>query len=206
MSDLFALLRDEILSGRIPTGQRITEQKICETYQVSRTPVREAFFRLELLGLIELIPNRGAFVLGMSQQEIRDLYEMRKVCEILAVKWSIQRMTEEELIQLTEACELMEFYTQKQDYEKMLSGNRQFHELISRASHNRMLERTLSSFHAYVKQHKIQSQQERDPDADLAVILEEHKQILKAFQQRDQKAAVAAMSYHLDQSKKRAGL
>ncbi|MBQ2094403.1 MAG: GntR family transcriptional regulator, partial [Firmicutes bacterium] len=72
--DLFNKLRDDILQNKIKPGEKLTEQRICQEYQVSRTPVREAFQKLELDGLIEIIPNRGAFVIGLTRQDIEDMY------------------------------------------------------------------------------------------------------------------------------------
>ena len=86
-TDLYSNLRKDILKGNLHQGEKLTEQQICDQYRVSRTPVREAFKQLELEGFIENIPNRGAFVIGLSSQDIEDLYELRKSYEILAVKW-----------------------------------------------------------------------------------------------------------------------
>ena len=138
-SSLFSRLQTDILTGKIRSGEKLTEQRICEQYSVSRTPVREALRQLEMDGLIESIPNRGAYVIGLSLQDIGDMYQLRKIYEIQAVRWAIERITEEELDQLEETFEFMEFYTMKSDKEKMLNINTHFHQLIYSASHNRML-------------------------------------------------------------------
>lgn len=117
-TDLYINLRKDILQGRLKQGEKLTEQKICDEYGISRTPVREAFRQLELEGFIETLPNRGAFVRGFSPQDIQDLYELRKAYEILAVRWAIERITDKELEKLEEAFEFMEFYTQKRMLKK----------------------------------------------------------------------------------------
>ena len=81
-SNLFSRLQTYILTGKIRSGEKLTEQKICEQYSVSRTPVREALRQLETDGLVESIPNRGAYVIGLSQQDIEDMYQLRKIYEI----------------------------------------------------------------------------------------------------------------------------
>ena len=96
-TNLYSELQEDILTGKLKTGEKLTEQKICDEYKVSRTPVREALRQLEMDGLIENIPNRGAFVLGLSDQDIEDMYVLRKAYEIQAVRWAIERITEEEL-------------------------------------------------------------------------------------------------------------
>ena len=202
-SDLFSNLRKDILQGKLRQGEKLTEQQICDEYNVSRTPVREAFRQLELEGFIETIPNRGAFVTGFSPQDIQDMYELRKSYEILAVKWAIERITKEELEKLEEAFEFMEFYTQKNDVEKMLNINMNFHELIYKASHNRMLYHILSSYQLYIKQSKASSRGEVPADY-LETILREHRAIFEAFKKKDADAAVEAMARHLDNAKLRA--
>lgn len=201
-TDLFANLRKDILQGRLCQGAKLTEQQICDEYNVSRTPVREAFRQLELEGFIEIIPNRGAFVVGLSPQDIQDMYELRKAYEVLAVKWAIERITKEEFEKLEEAFEFMEFYTLKNDVEKMLNINMNFHELIYKASHNRMLYHILSSYQLYIKQSKGTARNDVTA-AYLNEILAEHRAIFEAFRNRDAEAGIAAISVHLDNAKLR---
>ncbi len=201
-TDLFSNLRKDILQGKLHQGEKLTEQQICDEYNVSRTPVREAFRQLELEGFIETIPNRGAFVVGFSQLDIQDMYELRKSYEVLAVKWAIERITKEEYEKLEESFEFMEFYTQKKDVEKMLNINMNFHELIYKASHNRMLYHILSSYQLYIKQSKSPN---RDVSSSyLDEILLEHRAIFEAFKNKDTDAGIAAVSSHLDNAKLRA--
>ena len=145
-TNLYSELQEDILTGKLKAGEKLTEQKICDEYKVSRTPVREALRQLEMDGLIENIPNRGAFVLGLSEQDIEDMYVLRKAYEIQAVRWAIERITEEEINELEETFEFMEFYTMKNDINKMLNINTAFHQIIYNATHNRILKQLLSSY------------------------------------------------------------
>lgn len=197
---IFTQLQDHILKGSLTPGEKLTEQRICEEYQVSRTPVREAFRLLELYGLIETVPNRGAFVRGLSAQNISDLHEMRKAYEVLAVRWAIERMTESELAQLSEAYEFMEFYTMKGDGERMLAINMNFHELIYKGSHNPMLANLLSVCQLYTRQTVGGSSYTKHY---LQQVLAEHQQIYQAFFDRNPEAGAAAMSVHLTNSRQR---
>ena len=90
-------IKIEILSGRLRTGQRIVEQDLCDKYGISRTPIREILRRIESEGLIETIPNRGAFVKGFTEQNIDDFYVMKSALEIQYIRWAIERITDDEL-------------------------------------------------------------------------------------------------------------
>ena len=200
--DLFNKLRDDILQKKIKPGEKLTEQRICQEYQVSRTPVREAFQKLELDGLIEIIPNRGAFVLGLTRQDIEDMYELRSAYESIAVKGAIDRMTQEEFDEMQEAFELMEFYTMKQDPAKMLAMNTRFHQLIYNGTKNRMLQHTLTSYQVYTKNTKYSPEYIKEY---MDEVLEEHRQIFLAFQAKDKEAASRAAVQHMSNGKHRAG-
>ena len=199
-SSLFSQLQRDILTGKLKPGQKLTEQAICKEYKISRTPVREALRQLETEGLVENILNRGAFVVGLSQQDFEDMFQLRKIYETQAVKWAIERITDEEMDALEETFEFMEFYTLRNDVDKMLTINAGFHQIIYEASHNRMLRQLLSSYQTYFK---YWPQEDIDADHYLTEVLEEHRLIFKAFTEKDPEAGAEAMERHIDGSKKR---
>ncbi len=199
-SNLYTELQEDILTGKLKANQRITEKKLCDDYHVSRTPVREALRQLEMDGLIENIPNRGAVVVGLSQQDIADLQVLRRAYEIQAVRWAILRITEEEMAMLEETFEFMEFYTMKNDINKMLNINEAFHQIIYNATHNRILKQQLSSYQIYLK---FCSPSNYYTPNYLADVLEEHRAIYEAFKAKDVEAGALAMAAHMDNSKNR---
>ena len=203
-SSLFSELQKDILQGRMKPGEKLTEQRICSEYKVSRTPVREALKQLEMEGLIETIPNRGAFVVGFSEQDIHDIYELRKIYEMQAVRWAIERITDEEFDALEETFEFMEFYTMKKDVEKMLNINTGFHQLIYTGAHNRLLEHMLSSYQVYLK--LSANPKTYDSETYLEDVFLEHKAIFDAFKDKDTEAGVRAMEAHMDNSMARRGM
>ncbi|MEE0772484.1 MAG: GntR family transcriptional regulator [Anaerovoracaceae bacterium] len=199
-NSLLGKLQKDILTGKLKPGEKLTEQNLCRLYGVSRTPVREALRQLEADGLVENILNRGAFVIGMTEQDYEDMFELRKVYEIQAVKWAIERITEEEMDKLEETFEFMEFYTLRNDIEKMLTINTGFHQVIYEASHNRMLLKMLSSYQSFLKYKGIESVYSDDY---LTTVLEEHRAIFKAFKDKDVKAGALAMEVHINRAKER---
>lgn len=199
-NSLLGKLQKDILTGKLKPGDKLTEQELCKAYGVSRTPVREALKQLEADGLVENILNRGAFVVGMSEQDYEDMFELRKAYEVQAVKWAIERITEEEMDRLEETFEFMEFYTLRNDIDKMLTINSGFHQVIYEASHNRMLKKLLSSYQNYLKYKGIESAYDDDY---LTTVLEEHRAIFKAFKDKDAKAGALAMEMHIDRARER---
>lgn len=197
---LLAKLQRDILTGKYRPGQKLTEQNLCREYGVSRTPIREALRQLETDGLVENILNRGCFVIGLSKSDYEDMFELRKAYEIQAVKWGIERITDEEMDKLEETFEFMEFYTMRGDLDKMLVINAGFHQVIYEASHNRMLQKTLTSYQTFLKY--------KNEDAEygpnyLTTVLEEHRAIFKAFIDRNIRAGAEAMERHINRAKER---
>ena len=199
-TSLLAKLQRDILTGKLKPGQKLTEQELCKEYDVSRTPIREALRQLEADGLVENILNRGSFVIGMSEQDYEDMFEMRKAYEIQAVEWAIERITDEEMDKLEETFEFMEFYTMRNDIEKMLVINSGFHQVIYEASHNRMLQKLLSSYQSYLKYKGLEAVKDKDY---LTTVLAEHREIFRAIKEKDVKAGKLAMEVHINRAKER---
>lgn len=148
---VFHTLREEILSGKYQKDEELKEKTIGEELGVSRTPVREALRQLELEGLVTIIPNRGAFVEGISKDDIQDIYEIRSLLEGLCAKKAVTGITEKELEELEENLYLTEFHIQKEHYEQILELDNRFHEILYEASKSKMLKHVLSDFHHYVE-------------------------------------------------------
>ena len=193
-------LREDILSEKLYPGAKLTEKEICDEYSVSRTPVREALKNLETEGLIELIPNRGAFVIGFSLGDMKDLLELRKTYELLAVKWAIERIYEDELEKLEKCYEYMKFYTKQKDYNKLYDINNNFHNVIYDATHNRTLTNVLSLYNYYIK-HSVQTNPIEFEDLD--IILDEHTKIFNAFIMQNVEEGIKAMREHIDNASHR---
>jgi DNA-binding GntR family transcriptional regulator len=197
---LYQEIQKDILSGELPSGFKLTEAAVCKRYSVSRTPVREAFRQLEADGLIENIPNRGAFVIGLTKRDISDLFDLRELFEIQAVEWAIKRMTPEDIEALRETVDFMEFYTLKDDIDKVLSFNSQFHSIIYAGTKDRMIQKTLSTYQTYLSHSAPASNYTGDY---LKTLLEEHRAIFNAVESGNTAAGRKAMEYHMEQSKLR---
>lgn len=116
-------LKDAILDGRFEPGMPLRQEEIAERYSMSRMPVREAFRELEALGLLQVVPNSGAFVAELDHAELRENFEMRAAAECLALKIAIPELNNR---QLAEASAIHQeiLVCERADYSKL---NNQFH-------------------------------------------------------------------------------
>jgi len=194
------IIRERILNGRYSIGEKIIEAPLANELSVSRTPIRQAFKKLESEGLVENIPNRGSFAKGFTKRDIQDIYEVRKVLEALAIEWAAERISEEDILKLEEIVELMEFYTIKKNFEKIMEVNKTFHEIIYKATESRFMAQILKSYQDYVEQARRTTVFEEEY---LIGILNEHKGILNAVKKRDTKESTKLINQHLENSKKR---
>jgi DNA-binding GntR family transcriptional regulator len=187
------MIREEILKEALAVGSKLTEQQMSERFGVSRTPVREAIGRLEAEGLVNAIPNRGAFIVGLSADDAADMFEVKKQYEIIAARRTAEKATKDDLELLEERFEFMEHYTAKGDLRKMKQINPTFHEAIYAAARSRLLTASITRINTYLKL----SAHTRDCRREhLAEIFAEHKAVYKAIKSRDPQKAAAAMEAH----------
>ena len=126
------------------------EVALAERLGVSRTPIREAMRKLELEGLVQIIPNRGAFVTGISAKDVRDIYMIRSRLEGLCARWACEHITREQLEAMEENVYLAEFHAGKGHMEQMAELDNQFHHTLYRACDSKMLEHLLNDYHEYL--------------------------------------------------------
>ncbi len=183
----------EILTGSLRPGKRIVEQKICDKYGISRTPVRDILKSLESMGLIELLPNRGAIVKGLSARDIDDILYMKSILYPQCVRWAIERITEEEFSMMEETFAFMEFYTVTEDFDKMQKINRGFEAIIYNACHNSELESIMLKYDFFLR---YANADVKLPANYLSIVLEEHRAIYEAFQMRNPDLGADAAQAH----------
>lgn len=191
---VFQRLRDDILSGKYRENEELKEVAIGEEMGVSRTPVREAFRQLELEGLIQIIPNKGAYVTGITVKDVEDIYMMRSLLEGLCARWAAEYITKEQLEEMEENVYLSEFHAAKGHYDQMAQMDNRFHEILYEASHSKMLENQLKDFHQYVLRVR---QKTLSNNARSKASNEEHKQIMEAIKNKDAESAEKLATKHI---------
>lgn len=124
-AQIFEKVRDDILSGVYAQGEELKEATLGAKLGASRTPVREALRQLELEGLVEIIPNRGARVTGISRKDVYDIYQMRYLLEGPAFRWAAEHITPEQLNALEEAVLLAEFHLKDTKQDQVVKAGQQ---------------------------------------------------------------------------------
>lgn len=194
---VFHRVREDILSGKYADNEELKEATIGAELGVSRTPVREALRQLELEGLVSIIPNKGAYVTGISQKDTHDIYVIRSYLEGLAARWACERITEAEIEEIEEIVYLTDFHARKKHYEQIVELDNKFHASIYKASGSKILEHELTKFHHYVERIRKKSlaRVERAVKSN-----EEHAKILEALRNRDGELAEKLAHEHIIQT------
>lgn len=191
---VFSNLEQDIINGEYKSGDSLSELMLSQKYGVSRTPVREALRQLELEGLVKLVPNKGATVIGVSEKDIEDIYAVRIRIEGLAARLCAEHITDDELQALEKLVDLQEFYLLKGKTEPLWQLDGEFHNTIFEGSRNRPLRSMLSSFHSYVSRARSNSMRSAERAAQS---VEEHRAILSAIAAHDGDAAERSMTEHI---------
>lgn len=194
---VFRKLREDILSGVYKDGDELREITLGEELGVSRTPVREALRQLELEGLVKIIPNKGAYVTGITQKDVHDIYMIRSMLEGMCARWATMHITEQQIEELEEVILLSEYHLHKSGGKKVkqvseLDGK--FHKILYLASDSRILDHVLSDFHKYVQAARTLSVGAKDRAAKS---VEEHKEILEAIKNKDADRAEMLANKHI---------
>lgn len=199
---VFSELEEEILSGKLGAGTRLKEQELSVRLGVSRTPIRGALQRLADEGLVEIMANRSAVVVGVSEEDLEDTYRIRVRLEGLASRLCTMRICDEDKRELLSSVELSEFYIQKNDAEHLKELDTTFHRIIYKASGNRLLCKILSELHRNIKAYRKRSLS--DPKR-VEKSVAEHREILTAILAGDADEADRLTSLHIEHAMENLG-
>ena len=193
-----ASLREAILNGYFEPGEKLDQDLVAEELAVSRTPVREALRRLESEGFIEVRPHYGAFIAEVSPQDIREVYEVRKLLESEVVRQVTPVIPEPVLDELERSLAETQALFDAGDSAKHFESDVYFHETIVNFVENRLLKEILDSLTNRVSMVRRFAQSK--PGPHLTESFKEHRAILQAIQQRDPEQAAELMRVHLEGS------
>ncbi len=195
---VFDVLMNAIMQGQLSPGERLLEVQLADEMGVSRTPVREAIRRLELEGFVVMVPRKGAYVAGLSVDDVESVYEIRTALETLAVRLAAQRMEADDYRQLDELAEQMKATWQERNVDQWVTLDARFHELLYTFSRNERLVQMMSNIMEQLSRYRIISL------ANVEVrhnSLAEHQEVIEALKRRDSEMAAAAAALHIENTK-----
>jgi len=190
-------LENDIIQGKYPKGEILTELKLVEQLGVSRTPIREALRRLEQERLIE-DAGKGSRVIGITTDDVMDIMDIRHHLEGLAAYYATINMTADGLKELAHIVDLQDFYFEKWDVERLRCADDDFHEMICLLSRRTVIKDTLLPLHRKTRRYRKIAMEDRERATHT---LREHREIYNAIAAGDASLAMELSSRHIYNAK-----
>ena len=187
---VFNTLRQAILRGELKPGERLMEIQLANKLGVSRTPIREAIRKLELEGLVLMIPRKGAEVADITEKSMRDVLEVREALEELAVRLACDKIEE-----LKKAAQEFKETLDCEDVTRFAEADVKFHDIIYRTTDNERLIQLLYNLREQMYRYRVEYLKREDAHETL---LAEHERIIETIEKRDKEEAMKAVSRHID--------
>lgn len=196
---VFNTLRQAILTGELKPGERLMEIHLANRLGVSRTPIREAIRKLELEGLVTMIPRRGAEVAQITEKSMKDVLEVRRTLDALSAELACERISPEEEEALKKACHDFEDAVKTKDTKIIAKADVALHDIIAAATGNQRLIQLINNLAEQMYRYRFEyikdaSQHER--------IIKEHRIIYESIVKKDKEAASEMAKTHIDNQEK----
>lgn len=192
---VFESLREAIIMGTLRPGERLMEIQLAEQMGVSRTPVREAIRKLELEGLVVMVPRKGAYVAGLSIKDIADVFEIRKALEGLAAELAADRISDEEIENLERTLHRLADASDGKRFEEFIEIDTEFHAVLFQAGRNDRLTQIISNLREQI--HRFRNTSLSMPGR-MSAAVDEHRKIVEAITQHDVDEAKRLAQEHID--------
>ncbi|KZZ85393.1 MULTISPECIES: GntR family transcriptional regulator [Bacillaceae] len=197
---VYSNLKEALLARKIAPGTQLVEQTISETLKVSRTPIRQAFQKLEAEGLIEIIPNKGSYVVHPSKDEILSFFDMRREFEHMAVKYGLDKLEAADIEKLKNLLEREQETYKSKDLNGYVHLNKEFHLYLARKSGNKFLirymEQLLNQNNVYLFLLDVFYQVETEHNARAA----EHEKMVQAMEEKNAEDLHILIDQHMKRS------
>ncbi|NDP46835.1 MAG: GntR family transcriptional regulator [Sulfuriferula multivorans] len=188
-------LRQMLVENRIAPGAKLNERELSEVLKVSRTPLREAIKMLATEGLVELLPNRGAIAVELSEQDILDTFEVMAGLEAQSGELAAMRITDAELDEIKAMhYEMLAAYTRR-DLPAYYRLNAAIHQAINTAAKNPVLSALYKQVNSRLQSLRFRSNQDGEK---WRIAVEQHEQMVQALGTRDAEAMRAVLLSHMN--------
>lgn len=192
---VFNTLRQAILTGELKPGERLMEIHLADRLGVSRTPIREAIRKLELEGLVVMIPRKGAQVARITEKNLKDVLEVRRALDMLAVRLACSRMDGEYKKQLREACDEFARVVKNNNTKDITEADVRFHDIINKATGNDRLIQLVNNLAEQMYRYRLEYIKDAAYHNRLVA---EHEEIYSAIMDGDEERAAKAVVLHID--------
>lgn len=192
---VFNTLRQAILTGELKPGERLMEIHLADRLGVSRTPIREAIRKLELEGLVIMIPRKGAQVARITEKNLKDVLEVRRALEVLAAKLACDRMDEDTKKELKNACEDFAVVIKRNNTKDITEADVHFHDIILRSTGNDRLIQLVNNLAEQMYRYRLEYIKDSVYHDRL---VQEHEAIYEAILNKDKQKAAESVVTHID--------
>lgn len=192
---VFNTLRQAILTGELKPGERLMEIHLANRLGVSRTPIREAIRKLELEGLVTMIPRRGAEVAQITEKSLKDVMEVRRALDALSVELACDRISAEELAALADACDAFEAATASGDLKKIAQADVALHDIIVKAAANTRLTQLVNNLSEQMYRYRFEYIKDKKTHGQL---IKEHRILYESIRDKDKETAARTAKLHID--------
>ena len=196
---VFNTLRQAILTGELKPGERLMEIHLANKLGVSRTPIREAIRKLELEGLVTMIPRRGAEVAQITEKSMNDVLEVRRARDARCAELACDRISQEELQHLKKACDTFEEAVKTKDVKQIAQADVALHDIIVEATGNQRLIQLVNNLSEQMYRYRFEYIKDSSKHERL---VEEHKVIYESIVKKDKETASHMAKVHIDNQKK----
>ena len=196
---VFNTLRQAILKGEMEPGERLMEIQLAQKLGVSRTPIREAIRKLELEGLVVMIPRKGAEVAHITEKDMRDVLEVRSTLEELAVELSCKHVTPERVQELKAANKIFESAIASKDIMSIVDADVHFHDIIYSMTDNERLIQIINKLREQMYRYRLEYIKD---GRSHSILISEHDDIIKKISSHQVDEAKAVVKQHIQNQEK----
>ncbi len=194
----YETLKNAIIMGTIPAGSRLIETVYAETLHISRTPLREAFRKLELDGLVEYVERRGVIVRAFTIEDIEETFTIRNALMMLIVPSIFENLRQEHLDELQHILDAMDISQKEENAEELSKYNREYHRMIEQISDKKRILRVIDSQEEYINRF---SRMAIESVVRRSNAQQEHHELVRMLRDGEQEAFAKLMEKHLNESK-----
>lgn len=196
---VFNTLRQAILRGEMEPGERLMEIQLAQKLGVSRTPIREAIRKLELEGLVIMIPRKGAEVAHITEKDMRDVLEVRATLEKLAVTLACKNVSESKIAELKSANKVFESAIVSKDVVNIVDADVHFHDVIYSMTNNERLIQIINNLREQMYRYRLEYVKDARTHS---ILISEHNDIIQQVKERNIDAAKKVIYQHISNQEK----